>query len=85
MAFRQPERSELDPAADAHPAGTSGAVWLTVCAWCARMRVRDEWINALHTLEVMAAGDAQLTHGICPSCFDATAAKAERERRLDAR
>ena len=95
MAFPQPERSELEPTgdrrapesslADAHPAGASpGAVWLTLCAWCDRTRVRGRWIDAAQALEVIdAAGTHQprLTHGICPTCFDEVNAQAERERR----
>jgi hypothetical protein len=86
VAHPQPERSELystvgDSApitsvADAHPGVSPGAVWLTVCAWCGRRKVRDRWIDAPHDLEIIdSAGSRQLrvTHGICSSCFDEAA------------
>lgn len=80
VAIRQPERSEPDPAADACLPGAPGVVWFTACAWCARILLRDRWIDGVRAFED-GDGAVMLTHGICPSCFDATVAKAEDERR----
>lgn len=44
---------------------------ITVCSWCDRVRIEDEWValpgGALQTI------DARLTlsHSICPTCADA--------------
>ena len=96
MAQPQPEYSENDSTvggivpipslAGALPAGSPpGAVWLTMCAWCHRLRVRDRWIHVPHTPDLIdASGNREtvLTHGICPECFEETTAKADRQRRL---
>ncbi len=94
MALPQPEHSEHDPTvggikpipslADAHSAGAPpGAVWLTMCAWCGRLKVRDRWIGMPQAPELIDVSDAPeptLTHGICPSCFAEVTAEAERHR-----
>ena len=91
MAYIQPERSEHDladstrtPAPltdDRHSDGPPSAVWFTICAWCARMRVGDGWIDVERALETMGrVDDLRLTHGICPACFEKTAMQADRER-----
>jgi hypothetical protein len=96
VALPQPERSEHDPTvggiapipslADAHPAGAPpGAVWLTQCAWCGRLKVRGRWIGTPHApelIDVSGAHEPLMTHGICPSCFDELTADAERHRGL---
>ena len=96
MAQPQPEHSEPDPTvggimpisslADGHlVAAPPGAVWLTMCAWCHRLRVRDRWIHVPHTPDLIdASGNREtvLTHGICPECFEEATAKADRQRRL---
>jgi hypothetical protein len=81
VASPQPERSEFDPTAgnqpapslaDAHAKAPSGAVWLTICAWCNCVRVRDRWIGAGQAMELIGSRpgrEVQFTHGICPSCF----------------
>jgi hypothetical protein len=95
VALPQPEHSEHDPTvggikpipslADAHSAGAPpGAVWLTMCAWCGRLKVRGRWIGTSQAPELIDVSDAPepaLTHGICPSCFAEVTAKAERHRR----
>jgi hypothetical protein len=92
VAYTQPERSEHDladsshrPAPltdDCHSDGPPSVVWFTICAWCARMRVRDRWIDVERGLETMGSvDDLRLTHGICPACFEETARQADRERR----
>jgi NMD protein affecting ribosome stability and mRNA decay len=94
VALPQPEHSEHDPTvggitpipslADAPSAGASrGAVWLTMCAWCGRLKVRGRWIGAPEVPELIDVSDAPeptLTHGICPSCFAEVTAEAERHR-----
>jgi hypothetical protein len=94
VAQPQPEYSENDSTvggivpipslAGALPAGSPpGAVWLTMCAWCARMKVRDRWVDVPHDLELIDAWgsrEPRVTHGICPSCFDETTAMSERNR-----
>jgi hypothetical protein len=92
VAYIQPEQSEHDFADstrqpvpltdDHHGAASPSAVWFTICAWCARMKVGDQWIDVEDALEMIGrADDLRLTHGICASCFDETAARADRERR----
>jgi hypothetical protein len=66
---------------DRHSDGSPSAVWFTMCAWCARMKVGDRWIDVELALEMLShADDLQLTHGICPSCFEEAATRVERER-----
>lgn len=45
---------------------------ITVCAWCRRVAVDEEW--PLVPRAALVAIDAQnsLTHGICPSCSAAS-------------
>lgn len=53
-----------------------GAVWVTECAWCKRVRsVGGDW----HTLApaVRAAMNIERTHGICPQCAQGLVARAE--------
>jgi hypothetical protein len=94
VAHPQPERSEFDPTvggsapipslADAHPAGASpDAVWLTMCAWCDRLKVRDRWVAgspALAMIDGSGTHQPQVTHGICPTCFVDAVVKANRDR-----
>lgn len=90
MAHPQPERSEFnmtvgdsapDPSlADAHPIASPGAVWVTVCAWCARAKVRGRWIDTTRALQLVGSwgsDDPQLTHGICATCLNALTADAD--------
>jgi hypothetical protein len=45
---------------------------LTVrCAWCARIKVGDEWIEdtEVQAMRHDPAAAGQHTHGICPDCF----------------
>jgi hypothetical protein len=56
-----------------------GAVWLTTCAWCGRIRVRGRWIADDGSLAPARAA-RRVTHGICPSCFRAVSSQAERAR-----
>ena len=92
MACIQPDDSEYDLAdntpmpaplaEDRHSDGSPSAVWFTICAWCARMKVGERWIDIEPALEMMGrVDDLRLTHGICASCFEETARKADRERR----
>jgi hypothetical protein len=43
---------------------------VTICAWCRRVEIDDEWLLAPRA--ALTAIDAQftLTHSICPSCAD---------------
>jgi hypothetical protein len=99
VALPQPEPSETDPTvggilpipslAGAHPAGAPpGAVWLTMCAWCGRLKVRDRWVAVSQPPDVIDASGLRRTlisHGICPTCFDEAAAAADRQRSLRSR
>jgi hypothetical protein len=53
-----------------------------MCAWCGRTKVRGRWVDAAHGLEVigrLGKLDTQITHGICPTCFDeVTGARGQR-------
>jgi len=93
VAHPQPERSDIGPApglvpasplADARlPGASPDAVWLTICAWCDRIKVRDRWISgkrALAMVDESGSHEPKLTHGICPSCFVAVTVQANRER-----
>jgi hypothetical protein len=80
VALAQPERSELNSTAggtapiaslaDAHTKAPPGAVWLTVCAWCGRTNGLDGWTDDAHGLDAAPGTRLQMTHSICPSCFD---------------
>jgi hypothetical protein len=42
------------------------------CAWCERIKVADEWIDAeveAHALRPTVDTVALRSHGICPDCF----------------
>lgn len=93
MAHPQPERSDNDPAAGLVPASSladarlpgasPNAVWLTICAWCDRIKVRGRWISdrrALAMVDESGSHAPNLTHGICPNCFVDVTAHANRER-----
>jgi hypothetical protein len=54
------------------------AAWLTVCAWCDRVRIRDRWLDP-ERAGVPTHG-LNLTHGICPACLNV----ALRHHRSDA-
>jgi hypothetical protein len=66
------------------PAGSPpGVVWLTMCAWCGRLKVRDRWVAAPPAPDLIDLSGTRkhpVTHGICPTCFDQTTAKADRQR-----
>ena len=93
MATPQPEPNEQLPTgvppagsfADRTQAGNSpDAVWLTVCGWCARVRVGERWLevgHALTLLELTPGDEPSLTHGICPSCFSHALQESARARR----
>jgi NMD protein affecting ribosome stability and mRNA decay len=67
---------------DRHNDGSPSAVWFTICAWCARMKLGGRWIDVEPALELLGTvDDLRLTHGICTSCFEETATRADRERR----
>lgn len=92
MAPPQPDRNEQDPAGGLPPTPRSfadsllpgsppGAVWLTVCAWCDRVKVHGRWVEGERALELMkvpAGSEPSLTHGICPSCFSAEMSRSAR-------
>jgi NMD protein affecting ribosome stability and mRNA decay len=68
------------------PAASPGAVWFTVCAWCDRIKLRERWTDsalARQQVELALREDTNVTHGICPACFQAVSRSAEiaRERR----
>ena len=95
MALPKPEHSEHDPTvggirpipslADAHSAGAPpGSVWLTMCAWCGRLKLSGRWIGTPQAPELIDVSDAHeptLTHGICPSCFAEVTARAMTDKR----
>jgi hypothetical protein len=95
VAQSQPQPSEFDSTvggsapipslAEAPSSGAPpGAVWLTMCAWCARTKVGNRWIEAPQSLELIdswGSHEPSVSHGICPSCFDEATAKADRDRR----
>ena len=90
MAQVQPERSDEHlPGSGSRPQlslasapveAAEGAVWFTACAWCGRLEVGGRWVDALTALEG-SGREPQLTHGICPTCFDEVSARADDERR----
>jgi hypothetical protein len=60
-----------------------GAVWLTVCAWCKRLNVRGRWVaseQALAPMEPKRHRKTNLTHGICPACFQTVTRRGDLER-----
>lgn len=60
-------------------------VWLTCCAWCARIKVLETWVESGYALGLISASgkcDPRLTHGICSSCYRQVSARAARDRRL---
>jgi hypothetical protein len=60
-------------------------VWLTCCAWCARIKVLETWVESGQALELISASgkcEPRLTHGICSSCYRQVSARAARERQL---
>jgi hypothetical protein len=93
VALPQPERNEQDPAGGPPPTPLSfansllpgsppGAVWLTVCAWCDRIKVHGRWVEGERALELMKVppgGEPSLTLGICPSCFSAEMSRRARD------
>ena len=95
MALPQPEPSEQLPKdGAAQPtlslAGSSplgplpDAVWITMCAWCTRIRLSGRWVDgerALRLIELGTWNEPNLTHGICPSCFHAVTREADAVRR----
>jgi hypothetical protein len=63
--------------------GVAGRVWLTCCAWCARIEVMESWVENAAALELISASgtcEPVLTHGICPACFRQVSARAAGER-----
>jgi hypothetical protein len=96
VALPQPDRNEQLPtdgppsapasfAASLLAGSPPGAVWLTVCAWCERIKIHGRWVDAERALELMkvpADGGQSLTHGICPSCLAVEMRRSDRERRL---
>jgi hypothetical protein len=69
MASQSPE-PKVTPSPFGSTAGgmITDAGWLSVCAWCDRVRIGDRWLD----LERIAglAERLNLTHGICPACLD---------------
>ncbi len=65
------------------PAIVRSDEWLTVCSWCKRIEVEDEWIeveDAVLRLHLLAADRLpRLTHGICPRCSAAVTGEMARE------
>ena len=90
MATPQPEPSEhlrkdsppLSATGSASGASLPDAVWLTVCAWCERAKLRGRWVTLERALIAYRdARDLSLTHGICPSCFAVAMRSADKARR----
>jgi hypothetical protein len=53
-----------------------GAVWVTECAWCKRVRsVAGDWQTL--TPAVRAAMKIERTHGVCPRCAQGLVARGE--------
>ena len=52
----------------------SGETMLLRCAWCARMKLADEWLALEEIVRSATPLTADLraaaTHGICPECFE---------------
>jgi hypothetical protein len=44
------------------------------------MRVDDSWLEPSAALGAIGERDLSLSHGICPSCFDAVSGRADSER-----
>jgi hypothetical protein len=51
----------------------SGQRFLTVCAWCGRVRVGRRWLQmdeVMRRLDLFGLPEPpQFTHGICPTCI----------------
>ena len=87
MASPEPEPDSsrtdfLPPLSVAHPGSTpydpsQDAVWLTVCAWCNRVRRGGRWVEDGES----TLAQAHLTHGICPTCLTAALQVAQAARR----
>lgn len=49
-----------------------GEGFITICSWCRRIRLGDEWVEAdeaVRRLDLFASASLpQLTHGLCASC-----------------
>lgn len=45
-----------------------GARMITMCAWCRRLDIDDEWPLAPRAALLAIDGQHTLTHTICPSC-----------------
>jgi hypothetical protein len=50
---------------------TSARELLVRCAWCERVKVDDEWVEAAEVQAMRLVRDApeRHSHGICPDCF----------------
>jgi hypothetical protein len=49
---------------------TSSYELLVRCAWCERIKMGDEWVDAeVQAMRVTRDVVARHSHGICPACF----------------
>jgi hypothetical protein len=49
---------------------------ITMCAWCKRVGIDGEWLQAPHLALTAIDGPNSLTHGICPTCTPVAPATA---------
>jgi hypothetical protein len=66
------EREEPQPILD--PEAPRGTDMLTMCGWCDRFEVGDEWVEveeAAKRLGLFVRSELPaISHGICPSCSE---------------
>jgi hypothetical protein len=74
--FRPPQSLPLLGSSSGSMLG--GAVWLTVCAWCKRVKTQGGWADGE---TAVADGADHVTHGICPPCLAAVMRQADAARR----
>jgi hypothetical protein len=53
---------------DSNGRSVADAGWLSVCAWCDRVRIGDHWLDPERA--GVSVHRFCLTHGICPACLE---------------
>jgi hypothetical protein len=57
-----------------HPDAARSEALLTICGWCMRVPVNEEWLEIEQAITALGlfeeAATPQLSHGMCPACYD---------------